>query len=45
MLRYAAGAFSTADGSSATAAREDDNWRVQAGDETYLIPDALILGG
>lgn len=45
VLRFAAGVVSTADGSPATAAREEDNWRVQAGDETYLIPDALILGG
>lgn len=45
VLRFAAGAFSTPDNTAASAAREDDNWRVQVGDESYLIPDALLLGG
>lgn len=49
VLRFAAGAFSTPEavgsGDAVSAAREDDNWRVQVGAESYLLPDALIHGG
>lgn len=49
VLRFAAGAFSmpegTPSGDAVSASREDDNWRVQVGEESYLLPDALIHGG
>jgi hypothetical protein len=45
-LRYAGKAFTTEGQGKVDARRQDDNWVVGIdGNETYLLPDALIHGG
>ena len=45
-LRYAGKAFTTEGPGKIEARRQDDNWVVGIdGNETYLLPDALIHGG
>jgi hypothetical protein len=46
VLHFAGKRFTTDDGASVSARRQDDNWLVGVGGrEFYLIPDALIHGG
>jgi hypothetical protein len=45
-LRYAGDAFTTDGPGKIDARRQDDNWVVGIdGNETYLLPDALMHGG